>query len=85
MSTWFSVVAVLSALAYAVLGGVFLAFSDFIMRALDRVGEPAGVDTMQAINHQVFRALFMPLFIGMAPVSLLLIVHEMGWGSAPGS
>jgi len=85
VSTWFSVVAVLSALAYAVLGGVFLAFSDFIMRALDRVGEPAGVDTMQAINHQVFRALFMPLFIGMAPVSLLLIVHEIGWGSAPGS
>ena len=85
VSTWFSVVAVLSALAYAVLGGVFLAFSDFIMRALDRVSEPTGVDTMQAINRQVFRALFMPLFIGMAPASLLLIVHEIGWGAAPGS
>jgi uncharacterized membrane protein len=38
-------------LAYAVLGGVFLAFSDFIMRALDRVGEPAGVDTIHAVVH----------------------------------
>ena len=78
-----SLVAVFSALAYAVLGGVFLAFSDFIMRALDRVSKPTGVDTMQAINRQVVRALFMPLFIGMAPVSLLLIVHEIGWGVAP--
>ena len=85
MSTWFSVVAVFSALVYAVLGGVFLAFSDFTMRALDRVSEPTGVETMQAINRQVFRALFMPLFIGMAPASLLLIVHEIGWGAAPGS
>lgn len=67
------------------LGGVFLAFSDLIMRALDRVGEPTGVDTMQAINRQVFRAMFRPLFIGMAPASLLLIVHEIGWGAAPGS
>ena len=54
MATWFSVVAVLSALAYAVLGGVFLAFSDFIMRALDRVSEPTGVDTMQAIIAKSF-------------------------------
>ncbi|HKK37524.1 MAG TPA: anthrone oxygenase family protein [Paracoccaceae bacterium] len=59
-------------LAYAVLGGVFLAFSDFIMRALSLQRGGGGVEAMQAINREVFRWVFMPLFLGMAVVSLAL-------------
>jgi uncharacterized membrane protein len=69
-------------LAYAVLGGVFLAFSDFIMRALSLTRGSGGVEAMQAINREVHRWVFMALFLGMAVVSLALV----GWGAfAPGT
>ncbi|MEM9229527.1 MAG: anthrone oxygenase family protein [Pseudomonadota bacterium] len=57
-------------LAYALVGGVFLAFSDFIMRSLARTGGYGGVEAMQVINREVFRWVFMALFLGMAAVSL---------------
>jgi uncharacterized membrane protein len=59
-------------LAYALLAGVFLAFSDFIMRSLAHTSGHGGVEAMQSINREVFRWVFMVLFIGMAPVSLAL-------------
>ena len=57
-------------IAYALVSGVFLAFSDFIIRSLAHTGGIGGVDAMQVINREVFRWVFMTLFIGMAPVSL---------------
>ncbi|MCC1494030.1 DUF1772 domain-containing protein [Cognatishimia sp. F0-27] len=62
-------------LAYAVVGGVFLAFSDFIMRALTRAGQ--GAATMQIINRAVFRWIFMALFLALVPVSLAWIVYGL--------
>ncbi|MBV2358413.1 DUF1772 domain-containing protein [Thalassococcus sp. CAU 1522] len=59
-------------LAYALVGGVFLAFSDFLMRSLARTGGSGGIDAMQVINREVFRWVFMALFLGLAPVSLLI-------------
>lgn len=57
-------------LAYALVGGVFLAFSDFIMRALARTEGDGGVAAMQTINREVFRWVFMVLFLGLAAVSV---------------
>ena len=73
-------------IAYALVSGVFLAFSDFIMRSLAHTGGIGGVEAMQVINREVFRWVFMTLFIGMAPVSLAIA----GYGgfvasSGPGS
>ncbi|MCI5111962.1 MAG: DUF1772 domain-containing protein [Marivita sp.] len=59
-------------LAYALIGGVFLAFSDFIMRSLSLTGGVGGVEAMQVINREVFRWVFMALFLGMAAVSLVI-------------
>ena len=59
-------------LAFALLGGVFLAFSDFIMRSLAQTSGHGGVEAMQVINREVFRWVFMVLLIGMTPVSLFL-------------
>ncbi len=56
-------------LAYAFIGGVFLAFSDFIMRSLAMTGGHGGIEAMQVINREVFRWVFMALFLGLAPVS----------------
>ena len=58
-------------LAYALVGGVFLAFSDFIMRALSLTGGPGGAEAMQQINIAVFRWIFMTLFLGLAAVSVM--------------
>jgi len=62
----------LSILAYALVAGVFLAFSDFIMRSLALTGGVGGVEAMQVINREVFRWVFMALFLGMAAVSVLI-------------
>jgi uncharacterized membrane protein len=59
-------------LAYALVAGVFLAFSDFIMRSLALTGGVGGVEAMQTINREVFRWIFMALFLGMAGGSVLL-------------
>ena len=65
-------------LAYALVGGVFLAFSDFVMRSLALTGGAGGVEAMQSINREVFRWIFMVLFIGLAPVSLFIAGYG-GW------
>ena len=62
-------------LAYAFVGGVFLAFSDFIMRALAMTGGHGGVEAMQVINREVFRWVFMALFLGLAPVSVIIAAY----------
>ncbi|WP_370251306.1 DUF1772 domain-containing protein [Nioella sp.] len=85
MPIWMFIVAQGAVLAYGLLGGVFLAFSDFIMRSLSLVGGHGGVEAMQVINREVFRIVFMALFLGMAPVSALLVVHGLAWGEGSGA
>lgn len=73
MSTAFLFLTQFATLAYALVGGVFLAFSDFIMRSLALTGGHSGLEAMQVINRQVFRWIFMALFLGMAVVSLIFV------------
>lgn len=72
MSYWLILLIQFSIVAYALVGGVFLAFSDFIMRSLALTSGKGGIEAMQSINRQVFRWVFMTLFLGMAPISLVL-------------
>lgn len=73
MSTWFLILCQFSIIAFALVGGVFLAFSDFIMRSLDTANSPSGIEVMQAINREVFKWVFMTLFMGMAALSVAII------------
>ncbi|MEM9476548.1 MAG: anthrone oxygenase family protein [Pseudomonadota bacterium] len=73
MSLFFFVLLQFAILAYALVGGVFLAFSDFIMRSLSITGGTGGVETMQVINREVFRWVFMALFLGMGAVSVAIV------------
>lgn len=75
MSVLILVLLQFSVLAYALLGGVFLAFSDFIMRSLARTGGVGGVEAMQVINREVFRWVFMALFLGMAAISVFILIY----------
>ena len=72
MSPFLFVLTQFAILAYALLGGVFLAYSDFIMRSLSLTRGAGGVEAMQIINREVFRWMFMTLFLGTALVSLLI-------------
>jgi uncharacterized membrane protein len=51
------------ALGCALLGGLYFAFSAFIMRALRDIG-PAGIAAMNSINAVILRSWFMPFFLG---------------------
>ncbi|MEO0342006.1 MAG: anthrone oxygenase family protein [Pseudomonadota bacterium] len=79
MSSAFFILTHFAIIAYALVGGVFLAFSDFIMRSLALTGGHGGVEAMQAINREVFRWIFMALFIGMAPLSLFIAIYGCIW------
>lgn len=63
-------------LVYALVAGVFLAFSDFIMRSLAITGGSGGIEAMQAINREVFRWIFMTLFLGMAAGSVAIATYS---------
>lgn len=75
MSPFMLIVLQLAILSYALVGGVFLAFSDFIMRSLAHTGGHGGVEAMQVINREVFRWVFMTLFLGMAAVSVVVTAY----------
>lgn len=61
-----------SVIAFALVAGVFLTFSDFVMRALDGAKPAAGVVAMQQINRKVYRTVFMVLLLGMSAAAPLL-------------
>ena len=52
------------AIGCGVMGGLYFAFSAFIMRALAEIEPAAGAAAMNAINRVILRSLFMPLFLG---------------------
>ncbi len=81
-----TVSAVVAMLGSALIGGVFYAFSSFIMKALARMPSEEGIAAMQSINVVVINPSFLGAFMGTAVISLVLAVLALkGWGmpSAP--
>lgn len=70
-------------LATALLAGVFLTFSDFLMRSLRRSAPAGGTEAMQRINREVYRSVFMVLFLGMVPISALALGYALLAASEP--
>lgn len=77
--------AIISAsLGSAVVGGIFFAFSNFIMKALARLSSAEGIAAMQSINVTVLNRWFLGVFIGTAVVSLLLAGYAIAnWSTPP--
>ena len=73
--TWFFVLCEIAVVACGIVSGVFLTFSDFVMRSLDGAKPGAGVEVMQVINREVLRSVFMVLLLGMSALSPLLIAY----------
>ena len=79
-------VATLALLGSALIGGVFFAFSSFVMKALARLPFADGVAAMQSINVVVINPSFLGAFVGTALLSLGaagLAIADWGHPAAP--
>tara|TARA_R110002049_G_scaffold157662_1_gene322637 strand:- start:1122 stop:1604 length:483 start_codon:yes stop_codon:yes gene_type:complete len=72
-----------AALGCAVVGGIFFAFSNFIMKALARLSSAEGIAAMQSVNVTVLNKWFLGVFTGTALVSLLLAGYAIANWSTP--
>lgn len=72
---WPFYLCVFLALWSAIVGGVFSAFSEFIMAALRRAVPSAGIEAMQQINRTVLKTQFVAGVLSIAPLSILLAAY----------
>jgi len=72
-----------TALGSGLVGGMFFAFSTFVMPALGALPASQGIAAMQSINVKVINAWFMTAFLGTAGTSVAaVVVATVNWGSA---
>ncbi|WP_420434709.1 DUF1772 domain-containing protein [Hyphobacterium sp.] len=72
---WFLYASFFLALWSAVIGGVFSAFSEFIMAGLLRARPSAGIQAMQEINKTVIRTQFVAGILLIPVVSVVVAVY----------
>ena len=72
------------ALWSALVGGVFKAFSEFIMAGLLRTEAAAGIESMQQINQTVLRTEFLAALISIAVFSVLFALYALFVFEGPG-
>lgn len=72
-----------TAIACAVVAGVFLAFSSFVMRALTRLPPAQGIAAFQSINIVVINPVFMTALFGTGLACAAWVVYAvMQWNGA---
>ncbi|MBV1687242.1 DUF1772 domain-containing protein [Novosphingobium sp. G106] len=64
----------ISALSCALMAGLYFAFSTFIMRALGRIDRGSAIAAMNAINVDIQKSLFMPVFLGSTLIAAVLVI-----------
>jgi uncharacterized membrane protein len=80
MNQLVSVAGIAALLGSALVGGIFFAFSSFVMKSLARVPPAEGIAAMQSINVVVINPSFLGAFIGTAVLSFGLgILALTGW------
>ncbi len=70
MDQFIPVVGTMALLGSALVGGIFFAFSSFVMKALARVPSAEGISAMQSINVVVLNPSFLGPYVGTAVVSV---------------
>ena len=86
MSIFLETVTVATAIACGLVGGVFFAFSNFVMAALGQRPDREGLAAMQAINVTVLNPLFMLLLLGPVVACTGLAItalRDLGEAHAP--
>lgn len=72
-----TVLPLLLALGAATVGGVFFAFSNFVMGALGRLPPAQGIAAMQQINRVVLNIGFLGLFVGTALLAVVCVAAAL--------
>lgn len=78
-----AMLAFIAALGAGIIGGVFFAFSNFVMKALSRLQNPQGVAAMQSINVVVLNRWFLGVFLGTALLSAIACAVAVAWWDSP--
>lgn len=79
-----TVLVAVTLLGSALIGGVFFAFSSFVMKALARLPSSEGIAAMRSINVVVLNPSFLGVFMGTAAISLLVAILAVNaWGTPP--
>ena len=73
-----------AAIGSGVVGGIFYAFSTFVMAALGSLPSAQGAGAMKAINVTVINPVFMLAFMGTAVLCLVLAGASLVWWGRPG-
>lgn len=73
-----------AAIGSGVAGGIFYAFSTFVMAALGSLSSAQGAGAMKAINVTVINPVFMLAFMGTAVLCLVLAAASIIWWGRPG-
>lgn len=73
-----------AAIGSGVVGGIFYAFSTFVMAALGSLPSAQGAGAMKAINVTVINPVFMLAFMGTAVLGLVLAGASLIWWGRPG-
>ncbi|WP_296743420.1 DUF1772 domain-containing protein [Mesorhizobium sp.] len=74
---------IIAAIGSGVVGGVFFAFSNFVMAALARLPVPSGIAAMNSINITVITPTFMTALFGTGLICLVLIAAVLlGWSQS---
>src|SRR6266511_3402260 len=74
----------LSAIGCGLIGGVFFAFSTFVMKALAALPPPQGIAAMKSINIAVINPIFLGPFLGTSVGCLILLVSPLLTWEKPG-
>jgi|HubBroStandDraft_6_1064221.scaffolds.fasta_scaffold1204195_1 uncharacterized membrane protein len=80
-----SILTFASGLGCELIGGVFFAFSVFVMKALARLSPAHGIVAMQSINIAVINPLFSAVFFGTAVGSVFLATFSLFRWQRPGA
>ena len=74
-----------AAIGSALVGGIFFAFSTFVMAGLGRIPPEQGIAAMQSINITVLNPLFFSAFFGTGMLCLALLAAALLNWQQPGS
>src|SRR5262245_12997022 len=74
-----------AAIGSGLIGGLFFAFSSFVMKALGRLPPAKGIAAMQEINVTVLNPLFFAAFFGTALLCIALAIAAILRLSEPGA
>ena len=83
--TILTIATVAAALGCGSIGGVFFAFSAFVMNALARLPAAQGIAAMQSINVAVINPWFLSVFLGTAAACIGLAISALSNWQEPGA